>query len=101
MLSLKAISDRLFSKNDPDEVELEIARPCAKQSPEPYPVGFFKALSRLAGVPIGLGYYCRICKILYQAGLETGDRIRCCGDNMRVPAEARITETHRVGFYRR
>jgi|HubBroStandDraft_4_1064222.scaffolds.fasta_scaffold42498_3 hypothetical protein len=74
--------------------------PADEQPKEPYPVGFFKALTR-SGLDGGLGFYCDRCHLLIQCGLEPEVSFQHCKKTESTPRANARMETHQVGFYRR
>jgi hypothetical protein len=74
--------------------------PADEQPKEPFPVGFFKALTR-SGLDGGLGHYCAKCHALILCGLEPGQRVFHCGGLATVPEPRADMEKHQVGYYRR
>ncbi len=84
-----------------EHVELEKAEMCPanEQDPEPYPVGFFKALTR-SGIDGDLGFYCDRCHLLIQLGLLPGQSITHCKKTVSVPKPNDRMETRAVGEYK-
>jgi hypothetical protein len=73
--------------------------PPEEQPKEPFPIGFFLALTR-SGLDGGLGHYCAKCHGLILCGLEPGQKVWHCGKTELVPPPNRSMETHQVGYYR-
>jgi hypothetical protein len=88
-----------FSKLE--RTQLDAVQFCApeEQEAEPYPVGFFKALTR-SGLDAEMGFYCDKCHVVIQCGLVPGNKVKHCKTTAVVPHPTNRTETRRIGEFK-
>jgi hypothetical protein len=81
------------------EGSLNCLCPPDEQPIEPYPVGFFKAMTR-SGLDGEIGFYCAKCHLVIQCGLEPGQSIKHCKKTERVPHANGSMEVRRIGTFK-
>jgi hypothetical protein len=84
-----------------ERIELETAQFCPpeEQAPPPFPLGFFRAITR-SGLNGDLGFYCSKCHLVIQTGLTPGVSFKHCGKTEFTPHAHPSMETRQVGYYR-
>jgi hypothetical protein len=84
-----------------ERVELAKGEFCPpdEQPGEPYPLGFFKALTR-SGIDGDLGFYCPKCHLIVQCGLVPGGSVKHCNKIEHVPRATQNLETRQIGTFK-
>jgi hypothetical protein len=82
-----------------DEGSLNCLCPPDEQPVEPYPLGFFKALTA-SGLDGDQGFYCGKCHLIIQCGLIPGAVVKHCTKTERVPRPCARMETRQIGTFK-